>query len=109
MKIINFYELDKGNLRATFDVIIEEWGLTIKRCGYFIKGDNSWVGFPTQKYEDSDGTVKYSPYVFMEKSRKGRFDKAVIALILAKTYESAERRQESVHKAPESEETECPF
>lgn len=109
MRIINYYEYDKGCLRASFDVIIEEWGITIKRCGYFIKGDHSWIGFPTQKYQEADGTTKFSPYIFMEKTRKARFDKTALDLILAGKYEVAEKRKASVFEEPPVEDNECPF
>ncbi len=105
MKILNYKDLDKGNIKASFDVVIEEWGITIKRCGLFLSKDKRFIGFPSYKYDDAEGKAKYAPYVFMEKTRKERFDKAVIVLLDAGAFERAETVKES---APKSDE-ECPF
>lgn len=108
MKIINFKDINKNTIVASFDVVIEEWGITIKRCGLFQKGLNRWVGFPTHNFVDTDGTKKYTPYVFMEKSRKDRFDKSVLALIDAKEYQLAQEAPVPSKPSVQDDE-ECPF
>jgi hypothetical protein len=105
MKILNYKELNKGNITASFDVVIEEWGITIKRCGLFLSKDKRFIGFPSYKYDDAEGKVKYAPYVFMEKTRKERFDKSVIALLDAGTFERADAPKIEERKFDE----ECPF
>lgn len=109
MKIVNYKDLNKNSIISSFDVVIEEWGLTIKRCGLFQKGLQRWVGFPTHNFVADDGTKKYTPYVFMEKSRKDRFDKGVIALIDAKQYELAQPEQMPKQASALQGDEDCPF
>lgn len=78
MRIENFKQINKGALVAKFDVIIEQWALTIRECTLFAKDGRQWVGFPARQYKDAEGANKHFNFLYMEKEAKGRFDAAVI-------------------------------
>ncbi len=48
---------------ARFDVVVPWYGEDFKLPGftYFVKGENSWVGGSTRKYE-KDGETRYLPW-----------------------------------------------
>lgn len=94
MKIINFKEINKGLMMASFDLVMEEWGLTIRKLTLFHKNTNKWVSFPSQKYETKDGGTSYYPYVVMEKDRKERLEKVLIEMIAKGEYDTNAPKQE---------------
>ena len=59
--IDNIREVDKGYLRASFDLIVGPF--IIKDFLLFEKDGENWVSSPSRKYEDSDGATKYFNYV----------------------------------------------
>jgi hypothetical protein len=108
MKIINYKKIDKGVMVASFDVVIEEWGLSIKKCVTFKSGEKEWVGFPSSKFVDTEGATKYAPFIFMEKERKIRFDSKVLAMINSGDFEVSLEPVKVVEQTFKFEE-ECPF
>jgi hypothetical protein len=108
MKILNYKLINKGTVIAAMDIEIPEWGFTIKRCTEFNKEGKRWISFPSYKFNDEQGGTKYSPYVFMEKTRKERFDKGVLALLDAGTYEPAAQAEKPMPREMSVTE-ECPF
>lgn len=86
MELTNYKTIDKGYLVATFDVTIEQWGLTIKNCTLFRKDSRQWVGLPQKQYQAKDGSTKNFDLVAFDKARKARFDKAVFEKIAAGQY-----------------------
>lgn len=74
MEIENYKPMNNGYLKAKFDVIIAEWGLTIRDCCLFDKNGTKWVSMPSRKYQDTDGSSKYFTFVAFEKTRKARFE-----------------------------------
>jgi hypothetical protein len=101
MKILNYKELNKGQVLAQFDVVIEEWGVTFKKCIHFKSNDKQWVNFPSEKWTDSTGTVKYFPLIFMDKDKKFKFDAMAIGLIEKGQFEKL-KSPPSVHQPSES-------
>lgn len=88
MKIINFKALEKGTLRGFFDVVIEEWGMTIS-CSYFDKDGKKWVNLPSMQYE-KDGVKKYQSLVKFDDARYKKFQDAVLRLIATGEYETVQ-------------------
>ena len=80
MDIVNFKKIDRGCLEAKFDVVIGEWGLTIREMTLLSKDGKQWINFPSRQYE-KDGQKKNFDYVVFEKSRKERFQAAVLEKI----------------------------
>lgn len=104
MKIINFKSVEKGYLRGFFDVIIEEWGMTMA-CSFFDKDGKKWVNLPSREYE-KDGQKKYQALVKFDEIRQKKFQESVLALIAKGEYE------EFVKKAPPVAapvDDDCPF
>lgn len=58
MEIINFKSIKKECLIGRFDVRISEWGMTIRGCSFFEKDGKQWVGMPSSRFENKDGSVK---------------------------------------------------
>lgn len=78
MKIEEYKELNKGALVASFNVIVPEWGLTIRNCTLFEKGHQSWIGYPSRAYDDPEtGKKKYFNYLHFEEEVKSRFESAI--------------------------------
>ncbi len=108
MKITNLREINKGLMISSFDVTIEEWGVTFKRCTLFRTDEKQWVSFPSSKFTDSMGQVKYAPYVFMEKEKKAKFDMKVIDMIKTNQFEKA-KEQPKANSQTSFIDEECPF
>lgn len=65
MDILNYKEIKKGCLISYFDVKIQEWGMTIRRCSYFEKDGKRWVEMPSSRIENKDSLTKnYDHVVF---------------------------------------------
>lgn len=104
MKIINFKSIEKGYLRGFFDVIIEEWGMTIA-CSYFDKDGKKWVNLPSREYE-KDGQKKYQSLVKFDEARHKKFQDSVLSLIAKGEYEEFVKKDLPV-AAPMDDD--CPF
>lgn len=79
MEILNLSIINKGALKAKFDVNIGQWGLTIKQCTYFDNGTKRWVNLPTREYTDQDGTKKHIMLVrFNTQELQDRFSKSCL-------------------------------
>jgi len=76
IEIERYREINKGVVKCGFNVKITAWGLTIRDCCLMEKGNQSWISFPSRKYE-VDGETKYSDYVYFEKDIKERFSKLI--------------------------------
>lgn len=80
MQILNYSPINKGCLKAKFNVLINDWGLTIRECSLFEKDGKKWIGLPSRQY-DKDGKIKNLDYVVFDKERRIRFDKACLEKI----------------------------
>lgn len=108
MKILNHREINNGIMVAGFDILIEEWGVTFKKCTHFKTNNSEWIGFPSSKYSDTEGNTKYAPYIHMEKERKAMFDAKVLEMLQKGEFESAKKYEQT--KMPMKEPLEeCPF
>jgi len=105
MKIINFKSMEKGTLRGFFDVVIEEWGMTIA-CSYFDKDGKEWVNLPNREY-DKDGVKKYQSLVKFDEARMKKFQDTVLRMIAAGEYESLQPKPAPVQTSFVDED--CPF
>lgn len=76
MEIINYIEINKGCLIGHFDVRIAELGMTIRGCSYFEKEGKRWVGMPSSRIENKDGSAKNFDHVVFDKGTRARFDSA---------------------------------
>lgn len=78
MEITEYKSIDKGALKATFNIVIPQWGLTIRNCSYFEMNGRSWIGYPSRPYDDPDsGKKKYFSFIKWEDNVKDRFEMAV--------------------------------
>lgn len=110
MKIEKYKELNKGALKATFDLQIPQWHMTIS-CTLMQTERNRWVGLPSREYE-KDGKKAYAPLVQFTKEAKNRLDSAVLALIDKGDYEKAPEIKQANHgqaNAFSKDMDECPF
>jgi hypothetical protein len=80
MEIINYKEINKGCLQSKFDVLIAEWGLTIRECSLFKKDSRAWISLPSRQYE-KDGAIKNYDLVSFDREARKRFDSACLAKI----------------------------
>lgn len=86
LKVENIKLIQKGPLVCKFDIHISEWGLTIRECTFFKKGDKRWISMPQKVYE-KDGEKNYFPYVFWTKEMKAKLDEKVLDLLKAQVDE----------------------
>jgi len=83
MIIHNYKTLNKGIVAASLDIEVEQWGVTFRKCSVMEKDGKRWINFPSRKYKADDGTDQFFSYVFMERSKKDAFTKAVLEAIAA--------------------------
>ena len=67
MQILKYKPIEsKGPLQGHFSIKIQKWGnFIIHDMSYFKKDNQSWVKFPSKKYE-KDAETKYFSYVTFE-------------------------------------------
>src|SRR5690242_16067277 len=72
MYITDYKDISKGALKASFNVFIPTWDLTIRGMKLFVKDSGtSWFSYPSLAYKDAEGKTKYYQYVlFGDNSRK---------------------------------------
>jgi hypothetical protein len=58
MEVSNWKPINKGFLKGSFDVTINQYGITIVDCALFEKDGKRWVNFPSRKYT-SGGEEKH--------------------------------------------------
>lgn len=96
LEIQNFKQINKGALKASFEVHIPEWDLTIKNMCYFGKDDGSvWVTYPSREVTNHEGKKKYYPQIVFGSRVGPRLEKAIkekidIIANVAKTTEYVE-------------------
>lgn len=95
IEIKNFKEINKGVVKYGFWIYIPTWGITIRDCVLMHKGENTWVSYPSRKYE-SEGQTKYFDLVVLDKEVKYKLNAAVIDKI--KLIVNAESNNEEVKK-----------
>jgi len=72
MKILNFKLLEKGVLKAKFDLELSS-GLIIRDMTWFAQAAAEWLSFPSRPYE-SEGKTKYFPFIhFVDENKKLNF------------------------------------
>lgn len=105
MKILNLRIIDKGPVKASFDVYIPEWGLHIL-CTLLDKNGSKWISLPKRPF-DHEGQVKYQWLTWFDKDMHKRFEEQVIKLIDAGQFEKApdravsQAREMSVNEVPD--------
>lgn len=60
--ISNWKTLERNTLRGFFTVAMPS-GLILHNCSLHIKNTSRWVGLPSQKYTDKNGTIGYTAMV----------------------------------------------
>ncbi len=83
MEINNYISINKGALKAKFDVTIAQWGLNIRQCTYFDNGKKRWINLPTREYQDEkSGEKKHFMLVrFTSQELQERFSNACLEKI----------------------------
>ena len=77
MKISNFRSIEKGNLIASFTVVLPS-GMEIRKCKLIRSGDTTFIGFHSERFE-SQGQTKYLNIVHIpDRERNNAFQKAVM-------------------------------
>jgi hypothetical protein len=80
MDITEYKQINKGCLIAKFNIVIPEWGVTLRDCSFFQKEDQQWISMPSRQYE-KDGQKKNFDFVVFEKPMKERLQMAVLEKI----------------------------
>ena len=92
MIIRNFQIIDKGFLKARFDVFLPTLGMTIRDVLLMQKGEAKWTNFPSKTYE-KDGKEKRVPMIFLEPERKRSFNEKCLEKIKNKDFESPDLKE----------------
>jgi len=106
MKILNYKEINKGSMAATFTVFFEKMELNIS-CILFKNDKSRWIGLPNRQYE-ADGVKKYQWLTWFSKDKHKAFEEACLRIIDAGEFEKEQKpvqKEASVFKDDE----ECPF
>src|SRR6185437_17059712 len=106
MEVLNYRQIDKGCVRARFDVRVPAWGLTLKELTLFEKDGRKWLGLPSRQYQGKDGVVKHFPQAEFDKPVRARFETAVIEKINAKQVQFAAPKGQAM---PEPKNQDLPF
>lgn len=95
MYIKNLKKVDKGFVKANFDVVVPKWGnFIIRGCTLYEKEGNCWIGFPSFAIVDKEsGEKKYLAYChFQERENHQAFSLKVIPLLMAELSKCQEQK-----------------
>lgn len=74
ISIQNINPINKGNVLASCTVEIRPWKLKIHKVLVFQKGTQRWVTFPSEKFENTAGEIKYNELLeFTDNGARVRF------------------------------------
>lgn len=93
LKVENVRFVEKGFLRAFFDVNIPEWHLTIFGCQYFLKGTSKWVSMPSRKVDVEGEKPKFFPYIKFDKAVQDKFNEACLEALKVVELQPAPAKQ----------------
>jgi hypothetical protein len=102
MKIQNLRIIDKGSVKASFEIYIEQWGLHILAT-LMDKNGSKWLSMPARPFE-KDGQKKYQWLTWFDKDTHKRFEEKVIMMIDAGQFDKAPeqnlptQKEDSVHQ-----------
>lgn len=80
MQILNYKLIDKGFVKAKFDLAFFSW-LTIKECTHFSKEGHDWISMPQRSFENNEGKTVYVSLVVIEPDANKRMQEKVLAEI----------------------------
>ena len=81
IKILSYQKLDKGFLKGSLSILVEDWGLEIYDMKIFEKDRTKWISFPSRQYE-KDGQKCFAPYLkFPSKEQMAAFSHAVFKAV----------------------------
>lgn len=87
MEITRHRQIDKGNLIAEFDLLLDS-GMEIREMTHMRSANGEFVSFPSRKFENQKGETKYFNYVNIpDKDRYFKFQDACRDLL--KSYRPA--------------------
>lgn len=80
VEVGQYYEINKGSLKARFSLLIHPYGQKILECTYFVQGDKRWFSFPQKEIKYQDGRkTEYIPYVsYIDKEYLEHLKQAVL-------------------------------
>jgi hypothetical protein len=100
IEIGRYHEVNKGALKAFFNLMVYPHGPKITDCRYFVSGDNRWWNFPQKEIKKTpEGKPDYFPYVsYPDKQYLDQLKEAVLeALKDAKPMEYHAKKETKVH------------
>lgn len=65
MEVLRYKEINKGSMKAFFNLKVPKQKMIYNDMILFQKGNQRWVSFP-QKMSEQNGEKKYFPYVYIE-------------------------------------------
>lgn len=69
VKLLNYREVKKGAIVSSFNLQLDDFGLTIFDCKYMVSGSNRWINMPAREIKKEGEKSSYIPYiVFTNKS-----------------------------------------
>ncbi len=78
MEITNVKQINKGAVVCSFNMVLPNFGITIRDCTLLRGSKGMWVNMPSRMYE-KNGEKQYFSYVIWDKEKKNAIDKQVIA------------------------------
>lgn len=82
IRCLSLRTLNKGSLVAFCDFEIGRWGVIIRDCKWFKKGQNEWIGLPSSQFTTRDGRSEWRNLVeFEDRELKRRFDEEALRVL----------------------------
>jgi hypothetical protein len=101
VEVGQYWEINKGPLKASFSVVIHPEGLKILDCKHFEKDDQTWISFPQKEIKGKDGGKDYLPLI-------SYLNKDYAAEIKAKIVEALKNRKPKESYGKKNSETPAP-
>lgn len=82
MEIRNFKDINKGSLRAKFDLYLPKQKVTYRDVIYVCSDSSEFISLPSREYMDQNtGAKKYFKYIIFDKEIEQTFQDQVLALV----------------------------
>lgn len=78
--------IEKGALKAYFDIHFVDIGLVVQGCKLFMNERGPWIKFPDKEYKSKEGDTKYQAFLnFPLKEKYIEFETEALSLLQTQT------------------------
>lgn len=102
VEIGQYYEVNKGSLKARFSLVIYPEGQKILDCTHFVRDNEQWFNFPQKEIKHNDGRkTEYLPLIsYLNKDYREQLKIAVLTELKKISTKNTHEKQRNTSNTP---------